>query len=156
MFGKITYPSKKPNLQPWHGMLKSVRYLNTYHKPLIDIFKISHSLVPFISTINQWLQIRHSRKIYKSQKHTQIILCKGKYSIVTFKVDKTTEQRHGYCLQDKVYLIVFFNIIQSFQRGKKKFSVYITQTTSGSCWNVTFQKGKAWWKGKGGEEESKE
>lgn len=57
--------------------------------------------------------------------------------------------------ETRYILIVFFNIIQSFQRGKKKFSVYITQTTPGSCWNATFQKGEAWWEGKG-EEESKE
>lgn len=31
-------------------------------------------------------------------------LCKGKYSVVTFKVEKIIEHRHSYYKQDKVNL----------------------------------------------------
>ena len=55
-------------------------------------------------------------------------------------------------------LTVFFKYYPKFSKGGGggEFSLYVTQITSGSCWNATFQKGEAWWEGKGEEEESKE
>lgn len=143
--GKLTYPSKQ-NKKPY--ILCTVYENQTQvfkHIPQatnLIFLKLVRSLIPFMSTKKQGQQKRHSRKIYKPEKHTQKTFWNGKYSILTFKADKVTEHRHGYCMRDKVNLNSIFYYYSKFSNAKKSFPYTLPRSHLVPVEMLLFKRGR--------------